>query len=78
MRWGHLIGDGGDGTTHRHAVNAARTYGHGLVGPGTTGAAQAELSMSQDRTVQPSSLSPPSPPSLLCGYSSKIYHSPTH
>ena len=49
---GHVVGDG-DASTHRHAAAAAApgTYGHGLSGPGTTGAARAELGM--NRSVQP-------------------------
>lgn len=47
---GHVVGDG-DVLTHRHAAAAAPgTYGHGLSGPGTTGAARAELGMNR---VQP-------------------------
>ena len=48
---GHAVGDG-DISIQRHAA-APGAFGHGLAGPGTTGAARAELSMSRDRTVQP-------------------------
>ena len=48
---GHVVGDG-DVSTHRHAA-VPGTYGHGLSGPATTGAARAELGMSRDRNVQP-------------------------
>jgi hypothetical protein len=48
---GHVVGDG-DVSIQRHAA-APGAFGHGLAGPGTTGAARAELSMSRDRTVQP-------------------------
>jgi hypothetical protein len=46
---GHVVGDA-DVSTHRHAA-ALGTYGHGLSGPGTSGAARAELGMTRDRNV---------------------------
>ena len=41
----------GSASTHRHAAAAPGTYGQGLSGPGTTGAARAELGMNWN--VQP-------------------------
>ena len=47
---GHVVGDG-DVSTHRHTAAVPGTYGHGLSGPGTSGAARTDLGMmNRDRT----------------------------
>ena len=49
---GHVVGDGDVSTTTNRQAAAPGPYGHGLSGPGTTGAARVELGMSRDRNVQ--------------------------